>query len=72
MKRKLIENVDGSSIPVEFSGTIQLHVFTESHEKLILNLPNVLYIPTLSRCLFSLMSLIEQVHDVKLSCKKGV
>ena len=71
-EHKMIEVADGSSTLVEFSGTVHLHIFTETHEKLILTLQNVLYVPTLSRCLFYLTSLIEQGYDVKLSRKKGV
>ena len=67
-----MKGADGSSIPAEFSGTVQLQVFTESHEKLVLTLQNVPYVSTLSCCLFSLMSLIEQGLDIKLSHKKGV
>ena len=59
-------------IPADFSGTLHLHVCTESHEKLNLTLQNVLYIPTLPCQLFSLMSLIEQGHDIRLSPKHGV
>ena len=71
-ENKIVEVADGNSIPATLSGTINLHVYTAKHEKLLLTLQNVLFVPTLSRRLFSLMSLIEQGHDVRLSRTKGV
>ena len=48
-ENKLVEVADNSSIPAESSGNIHLHVFKESHEKFILTLQNILYVPILSR-----------------------
>ena len=69
---KTVEVADGTSVPANLSGTIKLTVFTEIHDTVYLTLTDVLYVPQLSRRLFSLMSLIEQGHDFSLSRTKGI
>ena len=56
---------EGHNMLVKFSGTVK-------NDAIILWLTDVLYIPNLERRLFSLMSLIDQNHNVKLYQHNGV
>ena len=65
--KRTVQVADGSAMPAKLSGTIIVTVFTESYKPVSITQCNVLFVPQLSRRLFSLVSLIEQGHDVQLS-----
>ena len=69
---KIVEVADGHNGPAEFSGTVIIKTKNDAGENITLRLIDVLHVPNLERRLFSLMSLIDQNHDVELSEQNGV
>ena len=71
-ENRVVEVADGFTVPAVLSGTIEIGVHNDVGEYIKLKLENVLHVPPLARRLFSLMSLIDQDHDVRLSRRNGV
>ena len=69
---KVVEVADGHTVPATLCGKVLVITSTDLGQKINLRIEDVLLVPNLERRLFSLMSLIEQDHDVRLSRNKGV
>ena len=70
--RKVVEVADGYNVPANHSGTVIIKTKNDAGKNITLRLLDVLHVPNLERRLFSLLSLIDQNHDVKLSKRNGV
>ena len=71
-ENKVIEVADGHEVTCTTSGTIFLYFFNDDGEKIKLKVKGVLYVPDLSRRLFSLMSLFDQGHSISMQKGYGI
>ena len=69
---KSVEVADGFAVSAPSSGTVIIDVVTDQNDDIKIRIHNVLYVPGLAQRLFSLMSLIEEGHNLTLSNKKGI
>ena len=69
---RLVEVANGYEVQATLSGTIVMPIFNDYGEKIHLRLEKVLYVPELTRRLFSLISLVDQQHKVLMSDSRGV
>ena len=69
---KVVEVADGHTVPATLCGTVLIYTMTDLGQKNNLCIEDVLFVRHLERRLFSLMSLIEENHDIHLSQQKGV
>ena len=64
---KVVEVADGHTIPATLCDTVLIYTMTDLGQKNNLHIEDVLFVKHLERRLLSLMPLIEQIHDVRLS-----
>ena len=64
---KLVEVFDGHTVTATLFGTVLIYTTTDVGHKINLHIEDVLFVEHLERRLFSLMSLIEQNHDIRLT-----
>ena len=65
--RNIVEVADEHNGPAEFSGMVIIKIKNGAGVNITLRLIDVLHVPNLKKRLFSLISLIDQNRDVKLS-----
>ena len=68
----IIEVADSNIVPAKLQGSVRMKILNDDRETISLRIEGVLYVPELSRQLFSLMSLMDQGHLISLSKKHGV
>ena len=69
---KVIEVAEGHEIMCRSKGTISMTVYNDIGERIVLEIIDILYVPDLSRRLFSSMSLYRQKHTVCMKEEFGV